>query len=128
MARKITRKSSIKKIRKTVKPKKNNLLGEVTHYFDKINVAVVKLVAPLKVGDYVEFKHGDESFHQIVESIQVDHKNIQGARAGSEIGLKVVQKIKEGWTMLKAEQPSLLEQMPAQAEQPKQFSYKPIFP
>ncbi|OGC24750.1 hypothetical protein A3J90_06025 [candidate division WOR-1 bacterium RIFOXYC2_FULL_37_10] len=117
-----------KKIKKVLgskkrKPKKTNLLGVVTHYFGKINVAAVKLSAPLKVGDYIEFKNGEESFCQLVESIQVNHKNILSARGKSEIGLKVVKEVKEGFQVLKAVQPTLLETVPAKKEE----SFKPIF-
>ena len=121
------KKKTIKRIRKpaTRSKKRSNLLGKVTHYFDKINVAVVKLSQPLKVGNYVEFRHDDESFNQVVESMQVNHKQIPAARKGLEIGLKVPQKIKEGWVMLKAKQPSLLSSIPKK-EEVKEF--KPIFP
>ena len=121
------KKTSIKtKAKKTVK--KEKVLGMVTHYFEKIDVAVIKLSQSLKVGDYIEFRHGDVSFSQIVESMQVNHKNIPAARIGSEIGLKVAQKVKEGFKVYKVEQPKLeLEPTKPKVEVNK-YSYKPIFP
>ncbi len=79
-------------------------IGIVTHYFSKVGVAVVKLSAPLKIGDKIKLKRGDEEFEQIVQSMQVDHKNLEEAKKGEEIGLKVDHKVKEGWEIYKAEE------------------------
>jgi putative protease len=67
----------------------------VIHFFDKIQVAILKLTAPLKVGDTIKFKHGEDEFSQSVESLELDHKPIKGAKKGDEIGLKVTQPVKE---------------------------------
>lgn len=79
-------------------------IGIVTHYFSKVGVAVVKLSAPLKIGDKIKLKRGDEEFEQIVQSMQVDHKNLEEAKKGEEIGLKVDHKVKEGWEVYKTEE------------------------
>lgn len=121
--KKISAKAKTKKILK-----KDKSLGMVTHYFDKINVAVVKLSAPLKVGDYIEFRKDDHTFIQLVESMQVNHKNIQGARAGSEIGLKVLEKVTEGYKVFRSEQPTLVLEPKKPDVEVRSFSYKPIFP
>ncbi|MEM3518482.1 MAG: hypothetical protein QXL52_05350 [Nitrososphaerales archaeon] len=71
-------------------------LGEVKHYYPKIGVAIVELKSPLKVGDKIRIKGSKTDFEQIVESMQIEHKNIQYAEAGKSIGLKVNQKVKEG--------------------------------
>lgn len=127
MKRKTVRKakSSAKRGKPIKKSKKIKVLGEVTHYFDKIDVAIIKLAAPLKVGDFVKFQHKDQSFIQIVESMQINHKNIPAARVKSEIGLKVIQKVKEGWQVFKAEQPKL-ELSPPKAAEPKSFPFSQI--
>ena len=103
-------------------------IGKITHYFDKINVAVIKLTSSLKVGDYIEFRKDDYSFRQLVESMQVNHKNIQGARVGSEIGLKVLEKVDENFKVFKAEQPTLVLEPPKPKVDVNAFAYKPIFP
>lgn len=78
------------------------LVGEVTHYFGKIGVAVLKLSDTLKVGDQIKIvgKEGEE-FTQTVESMQIEHQNVQEAKAGDLIGLKVAQKVKEGYKVYK---------------------------
>ncbi len=53
----------------------NFKVGTVTHYFDKIGVAVVDLTDSLAVGDTITV--GDPSFTQQVESMQVEHEKIQ---------------------------------------------------
>ncbi|OGC03440.1 hypothetical protein A2276_00820 [candidate division WOR-1 bacterium RIFOXYA12_FULL_43_27] len=100
-------------------------IGKITHYFGKINVAVVKLSAPLKAGDHILIRTGEGEFTQKVDSMQVNHKTILGARKGSEIGLKISKKAKEGDLVFKAEQPQP-EQLPIMPI-PK-VEYKPILP
>lgn len=78
-------------------------IGEVTHYFDKIGVAIVKLSAPLKVGDKVKVKGATTDFEQTVESMQVDHQEVESAESGRELGIKVTEKVREGDEVLKAE-------------------------
>lgn len=80
------------------------LVGEITHYFGKIGVAVLKLSDTLRVGDQIKIvgKSGEE-FTQIVESMQIEHKNVEEAKAGDLIGLKVNQKVKEGYKVYKIE-------------------------
>ena len=75
---------------------KNKPIGKVTHYFDKIGVAVVKLSGPLKVGDSIRMETKDGEFKQAVESMQVEHKMIEKAKKGDEVGMKVDQPVKEG--------------------------------
>jgi len=78
------------------------LVGEITHYFGKISVAIVKLSDTLKVGDQIKIvgKEGEE-FTQAVDSIQIEHQNVQEAKAGDLIGLKITQKAKEGYKVYK---------------------------
>ena len=71
-------------------------IGKVTHYYDKIGVAVVELDSDLSVGDTVKFVRGGEDlFEQKVDSIQQEHEKIPTASKGDIIGLKVNNEIKE---------------------------------
>ena len=74
--------------------KKDKKIGEVIHFYDHISVAIVKLTAPLKNGDTVKFVHGDSEFTQTVDSMELEHKKLDSAKKGAEIGLKVSQPIK----------------------------------
>ena len=70
-------------------------VGTVTHYYDKIEVAVIKLTAPLKVGDSVKFSGHDQEFNQTVSSMQLNHVDIKKAKKGADIAIKVDKKVKE---------------------------------
>jgi len=85
-------------------PQEEKPIGQVVHYFDKISVAVVKLFSPLKKGDEIRIAGGQETdFTQTVESMQVDHKNIDNAKKGDEVGLKVKEKVREGYKVYKGD-------------------------
>ncbi len=72
------------------------LVGKVTHYYGKIGVAVVELEDELSVGDEISIEGKTTNFRQKVESMQIEHKNIEKAKAGDAIGLKVIEKVREG--------------------------------
>lgn len=79
-------------------------LGKVTHYYDKAMVAIVKLIdGGLKVGDAVKFTKGENEFIQNIESMQIEHENLQSAKKGQEVAIKVSQPAKEGALVYKAE-------------------------
>lgn len=69
-------------------------IGKVTHYYDKLGVAIVKPTKAIKVGDKIKF--GEEGFEQTVESMQFDHKAVEKASPGKEVGIKVDKKAREG--------------------------------
>jgi hypothetical protein len=70
-------------------------VGHVTHFFSKINVAVLELTAPLAVGDRILIKGPTTDFEQTVDSMQIEHANIPKAEAGQSIGLKMAEHVKE---------------------------------
>jgi len=71
-----------KKLSKKTKKRKEKLIGKITHYYGKIKVAVVKLKAPLSVGDKIKIKGGEREFEQTVKSIEINHKKIKRAAKG----------------------------------------------
>ena len=71
-------------------------IGKVSHYFTNIGVAVIELTGPLSVGDKIMFQGSTTSFEQPVSSMQIEHKNIAAAKAGQSIGLKVLNRVREG--------------------------------
>ena len=74
-------------------PKK---LGVITHYYDKLGVGIVKLEQDLKVGDKLKFQGNKTDFEQIVEQMQFDHKDIEEATKGQEVGIKLDEKVRNG--------------------------------
>lgn len=74
------------------------LVGEVAHFFGKINVAALKLSGELKVGDRISIEHKDGSvvLEQTVDSMQVEHKPVQEAKAGDDVAIKTAEKVHGG--------------------------------
>ena len=71
-------------------------VGEITHYFTKISVAVVELTGKIKVGDSIAIKGMTTKFEQKVESMQVEGTNIEEANPGDDIGMKVAVRVRKG--------------------------------
>jgi len=76
--------------------KKEELIGKITHYFGKIEVGIVELSKGLNVGDRIHVKGSTSDFEQDVDSIQIEHENVEKAKKGDVIGLKVKDKVREG--------------------------------
>ena len=70
-------------------------IGRITHFFSKISVAVIDLKAPLSVGDTIVVKGPNTDYEQVVDSMQIEHKDVQRALKGQSIGLKVAQRVRE---------------------------------
>jgi hypothetical protein len=69
-------------------------IGTVKHFFSKINVAIIALTGKLSVGDNILVKGPTTDFEMKVDSLQIEHKNIQCAEGG-EVGLKMTGNVKE---------------------------------
>ncbi len=75
----------------------NFKIGRVTHYYDKIGVAIIELDNDLAQGDTIKFVRGGEDlFEQKVDSLQIEHEKVPRAKKGDVIGLKSDKPIKEG--------------------------------
>lgn len=78
------------------------LVGRVTHYFSNIEVAVIELTAPLKMGDKIRIAGGQETdFEQEVTSMQIEHAEVKSAKKGDSVGMKVNEKVHEGYKVYK---------------------------
>ncbi len=78
-------------------------VGKITHYFPKLGVAVVELLAPLKVGQTIKIDRHEGSFTQRVTSMQIDRTTIEEAKSGQSVGLKVSEPVREGNKVYKIE-------------------------
>ena len=77
-------------------PEEKKLVGKVAHYFTKIGVGVIELSDELKVGDRISIEGATTNIQQTIDSMQIEHEDVQSAGAGQSIGLKVVQRVREG--------------------------------
>lgn len=71
-------------------------VGEITHYYGGLGVAIVKFNKSVKVGDRVHFKGSTTDFKEAIQSMQYDHKEIASAKKKQEVGIKVKDKVREG--------------------------------
>lgn len=74
---------------------KGTRVGEVTHYYQNIAVAVVELEGELAVGDSVHFLGANTDFRQQVKSMQIEREPLESAETG-EIAIKVKQRVRGG--------------------------------
>jgi len=78
------------------------LIGKITHYFSHIEVAVVDLSGTLKEGDTIRIVGGENTdFTQTVDSMQIEHEKVKSAKKGDSVGLKVKEKVREGYKVYK---------------------------
>ena len=77
-------------------------IGEITHFFDKISVGIIKLEDTLKRGETIKIKGATTDLEVPVDSMQVDRAEIDEGKAGDEVGVKVSGKVREGDEVFKA--------------------------
>jgi putative protease len=92
-------KKAVKK--STARKPKENIVGTITHYFPKVQAAVIKLKAPVGVGDTLKFKGHTTDFTQSVTSMQINHVPVTSAKKGEEIGLLVNSRVREHDVVIK---------------------------
>lgn len=91
------KKAAAKKAVRPAKQDKRTMVGEVTHYFDRIKVGAFTITgAPIAIGDTLEFEGRTGSFKQEITSLQINRKSVPSARAGDEVGMLVKKPVREG--------------------------------
>lgn len=79
-------------------------IGVIEHYFSKIGVAAIKITdGSLKIGDRIHIKGATTDFEQTVESMEINRQKIEIAKPGDEIGIKVIDRVREGDKVYKIE-------------------------
>ncbi len=94
-------KKAVKKVAK-VKVKKEKKVGKITHYFDKIKVAAIKLSDILSIGDTIHIVGGESTdFTQKIVSMQFMGEKIKKAKKGKEVGIRIKDRAREGYKVFK---------------------------
>lgn len=75
---------------------KGEVIGEVFTYFSKVSVAGIKLSGTLKVGDKIRIKGHTTDIEMKVDSMQIEREEVQEAKTGDSIGIKVPDKVRGG--------------------------------
>lgn len=71
-------------------------IGIVTHFFNHINVAAIKITHnELNIGETIHINGAHTDFTQSVESMQIDKESVETAKRGDEIGIKVRKRVRE---------------------------------
>ena len=71
-------------------------VGTISAFFARPVVAGIQLTAPLKVGDRIHIKGHTTDLECTVESMQIQNVNVQQAKTGDEIGIKVPDRVRRG--------------------------------
>lgn len=71
-------------------------IGKVVHFYNNINVAVLRLSRDIKIGDVVHFLGRSTDVQQEVTSMEVEHEPVTEVKAGGEVAIKVKQRVRRG--------------------------------
>ncbi len=70
-------------------------VGRVSHFFGKINVAIIEVKGTVSVGDRIFIKGPTTDLEQTIDSMEIEHEKVQQAKAGQSIGMKVDSRVRE---------------------------------
>lgn len=72
------------------------LIGNVTHYFSRVEVAVLSIEAPLSKGDWICIRGHTTDLRQQIDSMEVHHEQIEQAKPGDDVAIKVSDRVRVG--------------------------------
>ena len=76
-------------------------IGEVFNFFEKVSVIAIKLTGSLKLGDTIRIVGGEHDFTEVVDSMQIEGKNVKSAKKGDSVGIRVSEKVHKGAKVFK---------------------------
>jgi len=77
------------------------VVGKVGDFFARPVVAGIELTAPIKVGDKIHIKGHTTDLEITVDSMQIDNVNVDEAKAGDSVGIKIPDRARRGDTVYK---------------------------
>jgi selenocysteine-specific translation elongation factor len=77
------------------------IIGKVEDFFAHPVVAGIALTGSLKVGDKIRIKGHTTDLELTVESMQIDNVNVNEAKKGDSIGVKVPERVRAGDSVYK---------------------------
>ena len=72
------------------------VIGKVTDFFARPVVAGVELTAPVKMGDKIHIKGYTTDMELTVDSMQINNVDVNQAKAGDLVGIKVTERVRRG--------------------------------
>ena len=70
-------------------------IGSVMTYYNNIGVAAIDLTGNVKVGDTIIIRGHTTDVEHVIDSMEIDHKSVQEAKSGDQIGIKVASKLRK---------------------------------
>ena len=71
-------------------------IGKVSDFFARPVVAGIELTATIKVGDEIHIKGHTTDLELTVDSMQINNANVEQAKAGDSVGIKVSDRVRRG--------------------------------
>ena len=71
-------------------------VGKISDFFAHPVVAGIELTKALKVGDTIHIKGHTTDLEFTIGSIQIDNVNVNEAKAGDSVGIKVTDRVRHG--------------------------------
>jgi len=72
------------------------VIGKISDFFAKPVVAGIELTGTLKLGDTIHITGHTTDIECDVDSIQINNVNVQEAKAGDSVGIKVNDRVRRG--------------------------------
>ena len=80
---------------------KEKEVGKVMDFFARPVVAGVDMTGTLKVGDKIHIQGHTTDIEIVVDSMQIDNVNVDKAKKGDSVGIKVPDRVRVGDTVYK---------------------------
>ena len=80
-------------------------IARITHFFNHICVAVLKVTGDLKVGDVIHILGYTTDFVQRVHSMEIEHHPVESIGSGKEVALSVIRPVHKGDVVFKVTGP-----------------------
>ena len=71
-------------------------IGKVSDFFARPVVAGIEMTGTMKLGDRVHIKGHTTDIEFAVESMQINNVNVQEAKSGDAVGIKVSDRVRRG--------------------------------
>lgn len=70
-------------------------VGKIDHYYAHPHIAGIFLEkGKLRIGDKLHIKGHTTDFEEIVQSMQIDHRDVNEAKRGAHVGIPVHEKVR----------------------------------